>query len=242
MATVRYTHSIAALSWIDLRSGLPEVDPVAPAPEIRRSTIVGSSGYRFANFMEVWANYDTDRRSIVGHGFTNDSGIYTSPSYGGLPSQRFQTLQTVRVGREPITFTQITGARTQSPERIGGMFGPAGNIFGSAVSAFAPIWTKLEIRIFNDGRYEGRILQHSIFPSVSFYLQILEASGAPTGRYRRTAFSGADTYDGVPNLDRWEVEGWGSLRGGSSGPTAGNPWDYERSVFTGIDPTQPFGW
>lgn len=245
MATIKYTRSAATVSWIDAATGLPEVDPVAPGQTVQRSFLTGATGFRFVNFMEVWADYDTNRNTIIGHGFTPASGIYRGPSFAGVPSQVFQPIQQVQVGREPITFKQIIGARTQSPERVGGMLGgPLGNILGSAVSAFPPIWSEISIKIFNDGRNEDAVLRHSIFPSLTFYTRAINASGAPsqTGSYTRTSFSGTGYYNAVPHLDRWKTTGWGAVRAGTSGPTGGNPWNMERSVLSGIDHTQPFGW
>jgi hypothetical protein len=46
----------------------------------------------------------------------------------------------------------------------------------------------------------------------------------------------------MPNYDRWYANGWGDLGAGVSGPITGNPWGMEKTVVSGIDPTQPFGW
>ena len=73
MSIVRYVRSAAAASWIDARTGLPEVDVNAPGAFVQRGFLTGAAGFRFANFMEIWANYDTDTRAIVGHGFTDFS-------------------------------------------------------------------------------------------------------------------------------------------------------------------------
>jgi len=244
MALIMYTRSAATASWIDPVTGLPEVDRNPPGAMAERGFLTGNAGFRFANFMEVWANYDTERHTIIGHGFTTASGIYTSPSFGGIPSRRFESVRNVQVGREPITFTQIVGARTESPEKIGGIFGPLGNILGSAITAFPPIWSEIRIQIYNDGRAEASVLRHSLFPSMTFYTRPINASGAPNemGSYIRTPFGGSSYYNGVPNLNRWKENGWGATHRGSSGPTGGNPWNFEESVLTGIDHTQPFGW
>ena len=164
MSIVRYVRSAAAASWIDARTGLPEVDVNAPGAFVQRGFLTGAAGFRFANFMEIWANYDTDTRAIVGHGFTADSGLYRSPSYGGIPSQVGTPIRSVKVGVEPITFIQTTGARTQSPEKIGGLFGPIGNIFASAVKSFPPIWTEIQIQLFGDGHSVASVRRWSLFP------------------------------------------------------------------------------
>ncbi|HEY6528215.1 MAG TPA: hypothetical protein VIZ65_05935 [Cellvibrionaceae bacterium] len=244
MALIQYSRSAATVSWIDAATGLPEVDKVAPGQTVERSFLTGNTGFRFVNFMEVWASYDTKKNTIVSHGFTPASKTYTSPSFADIPSFIFEPIRNVKVGREPITFTQIIGARTESPEKIGGIFGPLGNIAASAITAFPPIWSELEIKIYNDGRTEASVLRHSIFPSLTFYKRSLNASGAANeiGPYVKTSFSGAAYYNAVPNLARWKEQGWGSIKGGLSGPIGGNPWNMEKSVLTGIDASQPFGW
>jgi hypothetical protein len=249
MAIIRYVRSAATVSWIDARTGLPEVDAVPPAAIVHRVFLTGSSGFRFVNFMEVWANFDTQANTIVGHGFTGNSGLFRSPSYMDIPSQIGTTIQNVRVGFEPITFTQITGARTQSPEVIGGWIGgPAGNIFASMVKSFPPIWTEIQIQLYNNGSGVTSVLRHSLFPSMTYYTQYLNhsPSAAPgafvPNWYSRTPFNGNPNYDGMPNYDRWYENGWGHFGTGTSGPITGNPWDMEKSITSGIDPTQPFGW
>ena len=86
MSIIRYEHSIASVSWIDPATGLPEVDSNPPGAVVTRSFLTGSSGFRFDNYMEVWADFDTVGGTIVGHGFAPASGIYRSPSFAGVPS------------------------------------------------------------------------------------------------------------------------------------------------------------
>jgi hypothetical protein len=223
---------------------LPEVDGNAPGAFVQRGFLTGAAGFRFTNFMEIWANYDTDTRAIVGHGFTPDSGLYRSPSYRGIPSQVGTPMQSVKVGVEPITFIQTTGARTQSPERIGGLFGgPIGNIVASAVKSFPPIWTEIQIQLFGDGHIAASVRRWSLFPSMTFYTRSIALdSTVESVAYTRTASRpGNVTYDGMPNYDNWYANGWGDL-GPGPGPIAGNPWGLDKSVLSGIDPSQPFGW
>ena len=246
MAFIRYVRSAATVSWIDPATGLPEVDRSPPGASTTREFLTGSSGFRFVNFMEIWGNYDTERNTIVGHGFTDPSGIYTSPSFGGVPSERFVPIRSARIGQEPIIFRQIVGARTRSPEVIGGWFGgPAGNIAGSAVKGFPPIWSEIEIRLFHDGHIVASVLRHSLFPSLTFFTRPVIVSGIAqeSGSYTRNPVGGAVYYDGMPNMTRWSdrAEGWGPVQTGT-GPTRGNPWSIDQSIFNGIDPSQPFGW
>jgi hypothetical protein len=66
------------------------------------------------------------------------------------------------------------------------------------------------------GRWTGRLLRHSYFPSVSFYR--LDRSGT---------YQQAERYDGVPHYGLWKAEGWGPADDSTAaGPTRGNPWGY----------------
>ncbi len=239
MAFVKYERSAATVSWIDPSTGLPEVDTVKPNnPTTTRSFLTGNAGFRFCNFIDVWANYDTVARTIVGHGFSAASKLYKAPSFAKIASHVFPAKQDVKVGAEPITFTQIVGARTVSPEVIGGIVGTvAGGIVGGwvgekvahAVSGFPPIWSELRLKIFNDGRFEVELRQHSYFPSLTFYKVRLDAAGKQTNDYdRANVTSGSSFYDAVPNLKHWEKNGWGSVSGGGVGPTNGNPWGMQK--------------
>jgi len=127
-----YTASAAAISWIDSRTGLPEVDVAPPGPTVLRSFITGNSGYRFANFLDVTVNFDDVRRTIVGQSVTAQNGIYRAPSFAHLPSWNFPVTTNVATGSEPLRFTQNTGARTISPEMIGGAVGAGLGIAGGA--------------------------------------------------------------------------------------------------------------
>jgi hypothetical protein len=246
MPEIRYTRSCATASWIDERTGLPEFDESHPPATTDREFLTRSRGYRFSNFIEVWAVYDSVRNRFTRYGFTRASGIYRPLSYGGIPSQVFDGIRRTQHHHSHVEFTQTIGARTQSPERIGGMLGgPAGNILASAITAFPPIWTEVKLRVYRDGQSFAEVTRHSLFPSMTFYTREVFASGAPDeqGNYSRTRMSGAAFYNGNPNLERWKDRGWGHIHGGThGGPTAGNPWGMEESIFSGIDPTQPFGW
>lgn len=245
MTNIRYTRSAATASWIDARTGLPEVDAVAPAASVTRGFLTGSAGFRFTNFTEVWASFDTARGAVTGHGFTPASSVYRSPSFGGIPSQIMAPTRSARIIGTAVEFIQIIGARTQSPERIGGFVGPLGNIIAGAVVSFPPIWSEIRIRLHADGSTESEVLRHSLFPSLTFYTRPVNASLTPeeSGLYQTTPVGpGVTVYDGMPNQDRWYQHGWGPLGAGTRGPVSGNPIGMVRSVFNGLDPTQPFGW
>ena len=243
MAIIKYERSAATVSWIDPATGLPEVDEVKPTGmTATRMFLTGDAGFRFCNFIDVWANYDTVAKRITGQGFTPASKLYKAPSFAKIPSHVFPQKQDVKLGSEPITFTQIVGARTESPEVIGGtvgglvggpILGPVGRYVGEkvahAVSAFPPIWSQLRLKIFNDGRFQVELLQYSLFPSLTFYKARLDAGGKQTINYDRANVTLKDGfYDAVPNLEKWKTDGWGPIRSSSGGPTGGNPWELKK--------------
>src|SRR5262245_61928732 len=124
-----HVRSIASFSWIDPRTGLPEVDPRDPGAWTSRRLIRSTLGYRFANFLEAFITVDESTGYVVGHGFTPASGIYRGLSFAGLPSAFWPAIRSVRLGSDPVVFTQIVGAQTKSAEGIGGAFGgPIGEL------------------------------------------------------------------------------------------------------------------
>jgi hypothetical protein len=246
-----FTRSIASLSWIDPQTGLPAVDMRGnPGERIQRSAILAKQGYRFANFLEASISVIGPMLSVVGDfGFTKESGMYRSLSYGNIPSEPFSIKRTTTYIDDGVRFKQTVGARTQSPEILAErMGGPFGSVIsrGIAEEAFAlpPIWTELELTIYYDGRYAGKLLRHSLFPSISFYYgsKIMKLLGAevvsspgPGGLPLGVIVDLEDTgkfyykmsdYDAVLKLKNWKDRGWGPLRDAyPSGPVGGNPWD-----------------
>jgi hypothetical protein len=236
MTITIYTRSAATVSWIDPVTGLPEVDKAAPKEIANRSFLTGKSGFRFVNFMEVHARHDSERNTIAGSGFAVASGIYRGPSYLGIASHIFKPIQKIRSSQESVTFSQIIGARTESPEVIGKTVGNAvlpylggriGEAVAHAITGFPPIWSELEITIWKDGRTESKVISHSLFPSVTFYTPTL-ATSPEMGSYSRTSFNGANYYNGVPNLENWKKLGWGPRTAGSQLARGGNPWDIKK--------------
>jgi outer membrane lipoprotein SlyB len=141
MTTIRYVRSIATASWIDPVTGLPEVDETPPGNSVTRQFLTGPEGFRFCNFLEVWATYDSVTNAFTGHGFTDASGIYTAPSFAGISSHRFPMRRGSVVATGDLVFTQLVGARTHSAEIIGGGAGvlggaAAGAVLGSVVPFF----------------------------------------------------------------------------------------------------------
>jgi hypothetical protein len=223
--------AIATLSWIDPRTGLPEVDKAGdPGPTINRALITGRAAYRFSSFLNVTAR-SLDGR-ILDYHVEPDSGMYRSPSFLGIPSAPVGNIGQYAVSMgSAVVFRQLVGCRTVSPETIGGtvggiLGGPIGQRLGKEaaeyVSAFPPIWTEIEMTIYADGNWTHQLIQHSLFPSVSYYA--INAAGL----FERQGRS----YDAVPNLERWKQKGWGPMLPGKGGPTPGNPWRM----------TSPKGW
>jgi len=238
MAIIKYERSAATVSWIDPATELPEVDNNRPSdPATTRQFLTGSAGFRFCNFIEAWTNYDSALQAVTSYGFSSASKIYRAPSFAKIPSQVFTPKQAMSLAGGAATFTQIIGARTQSPEVIGGIVGGVvGGVVGGyvgekvahSVSGFAPIWSQLRLKIFDDGRFEVHLLQHSLFPSLTLYKVRLQGANQ-SNDYDRVSIVGASYYNAVPSLEKWKKEGWGPVRGGPiSGPTAGNPWGVDQ--------------
>jgi hypothetical protein len=155
-------------------------------------------------------------------GFTQDSRMYRGLSFAGIPSEPFLDLRSVQRIDKGVRFKQIVGARTQSAEMLREKVYPVSGVSLIARSAFPPIWTELELTIMVDGTWTGKLLRHSLFPSVSFYLldPRIHSFDMDNGAYM--AESG---YDGVPNYDEWREHGWGSMlrNANERGPGRGNP-------------------
>ena len=208
-------------SWIDKRTKLPEVDGTPPGFRVSREFITGKKGFRFAHLLEVFVNIDDKSQLITGHGFTAASGIYRGKSYGGIPSEYYAPIRTVKVGQHPIVFSQIIGARTQSPEEIGALAGPAGRMIAHALLRFPPIWTELELKVYANGHTEGKLRHHSLFPSVTFYKPLAQGTDYVT----------TSVYDARSQLERWKTAGWGPVVQGSTTALPGNPYWLYGSVF-----------
>ncbi len=245
MADTTYFRSIASMSWIDPRTGLPEVDEGGhPGDHPWRSTILGEKVYRFANFLEAFITMN-DHGDVIGHGFSSttsrgkSNGMYRSPSFLHIPSEPFDSKQSIHIGSEPVRFVQLVGCCTRSPEVIGKVVGSlvtppilpipivggyVGGKVAHAVKSFPPIWTELELCIYKDGTITGAVLKHSLFPSHSFYIQDFDFNSA----MNPDVYSVFSRYDGMPNYQKWYDYGWGPLKGGGAGPREGNPWDYTK--------------
>jgi hypothetical protein len=239
-----FTHSIATMSWIDPRTGLPEVDDGSdPGATSTRAVVVGRKAYRFSNLLEAWVRVADG--VIIGHGFTSTSDMYRSPSFLRIPSQPIGIVRKIELIANGVRFRQLVGCRTQSPEVIGrgvgagvgagvgSILGPLGAAAGGYVGekvgekaagkakGFPPIWTELELTLWSDGTGDAKLIRHSLFPSLSYYTQQTLLPPGPylssTGQadnYNRVEGS----YDGMPHYLDWLDKGWGG----------GNPWNYPK--------------
>ena len=226
---------------------LPEVDHGSQgrytnAASIRRSVITGEDAYRFANLLEAFIDVDSQGR-ITGNGFTNDSKQYRSLSFFGIESELFRTRRrTLDTASDHVQFKQLVGCRTQSPEEIaattgnvigggvGALLGPISSFVGGWVGqevgreiieelvVFPPIWTELSLTIYADGRCEGALLRHSVFPSNCFYLNPDQSNNN---------FTRNSIYDARLRKDYWLAHGWGR----------GNPWNIPRPSGLGDNRT-----
>jgi len=119
----------------------------------------------------------------------------------------------------------------------GGIVGAfSGELIGHQALSFPPIWSKIQIRMYRDGRVEAQLLQHSLFPSLTFYRQ----SDAPSGlHFDRVDYSKGQGYYNATKavqLPDWKTRGWGHLEQTSSPrPVSGNPWGIGKGVTGGAD-------
>lgn len=284
MGISKVTFAAATCSWIDPATGLPEYDKVRVSwGSTTRSFLTGNNGYRFCNFMEASVELDTVKQLIVSPPvFSPASKMYRGPSYMHIPSHAFDVKREIFFEPNAVRFTQLTGARTVSPELLGTAGGLVGGmavgaaagtwvfpVIGTTIGAiavgaigafsgelvmrqgvigaiarrlstdkgreliaFPPIWSKIQIRIYKDGRTEGQLLQHSIFPSLTFFRQRGETFER-VATSRTEAFYNATKTDQLPE---WQSDGWGPLEGNSTpGPCAGNPWGLRKGVTGGTD-------
>jgi hypothetical protein len=120
---------------------------------------------------------------------------------------------------------------------VGGVVGGlSGELVGHQVLGFPPIWSKIQIRMYRDGRTEAQLLQHSLFPSLTFYRQAGSASDAAFERV--DIANGKAYYDATKErqLPDWRERGWGTLqRTSTPGPTSGNPWGIRKGVTGGAE-------
>ena len=111
----------------------------------------------------------------------------------------------------------------------------AGKYGAKRIFDYPPIWSELVLTFSANGTFQTRVARHSLFPSLTTYRQDGPAAAKPATSFSRIpTFLGQPYYDGVPALSLWQDHGWGPLRGGSIGPTPGNPWGANLSSFEHI--------
>lgn len=230
----------------------------SPGPKFSRSFLTRKKGFRFINFIEVTAVYDMDQDKFTRLRYTNASKIYTSPSFLGFESFKFTQEhfcdKKTELGK--AVFRQTVGARTETAEKIGSgvggsigaevgkkIVGPLGigigGLTGDAtgclaaryITSFPPIWSEIQIKISPSGFTDFSVLRYSFFPSMNFYTRktIVSASKNESGDYMQTSFNGINSYNGNPNLKRWQKSGWGQMSKFTKGSTDGNPWGFGKN-------------
>ena len=215
--------------------------------------------------MEVYIELTRDGRDVASHGFTAASRMYRGPSYANIPSHAFDAKRETFPAADSVRFEQIVGARTVSPEVIGtgagglvggalgGLLigGPIGLIGGLVVGAiagdalahqvtgFPPIWSRLSITIGRDGKAVAELLEHSIFPSLTIYVQREPCGETPGVNYDRVRHPNRQFYyDATKDVELpdWKAHGWGQRENSHlRGPTRGNPWGTTKGVTGGSD-------
>ena len=276
MATFMF--SAATCSWIDPVADLLEKDTPITQNTNSRNFIVGNSGYRYVNFIETWIELAPGGQSISSSGFSPASGINRGPSFAGIAAHVFPTQRKVfQSDDDMVTFTQVCGARTVSPEVIGtvggglvggGLGGAAGGfifgslpgaVLGAGIGAFGgigtgdvvlhqikglpPIWSKLQIKMYRNGKVQAMLLQHSLFPSLTTYVQTNipadKASYDPGTDYHRVNHPNGQSYYNATRdtqLPDWQANGWGLAKNYSTlGAFPGNPWAIDKGWSGGRD-------
>ncbi len=247
------TRSIASMSWIDPKTGLPEVDAGGnPGSTTTRAVIVGEAAYRFSNFLEAEIDIDKDGKAITGSRFTAASGMYRSPSFMRIPSAPVGKIgRVIDADATAVTFRQIVGCRTVSPETIGTVGGALAGIGGGvAIGVFVVGtggWGLLALGaggLLVGGGTGKEIAEYaSAFPPIWTELELtirvdgttnerlIASSLFPSCTFYRESPAGKQSYAAVSNyeavsaLERWKANGWGDAASQRAGPTGGNPWN-----------------
>ncbi len=199
--------------------------------------------YRFLNLLDATIVVN-ESRTIKTAYWNPASKIYQNPSFAKIASEAFDTRRSIVTQDDRVIFRQTTGARTVSPEVIGGFVGElSGGIvtgpffrkIGRGIAhrlvGFPPIWTTLQMTLYADCRWEGSVVGYSLFPSMNYYQPNVSTTVSvkrESSSYSLVGFS----YDAVSNLDNWKVNGWGPLYPSISGPSKGNPWGLRREDLT----------
>lgn len=108
----------------------------------------------------------------------------------------------------------------------------AGKFSAKKIFSYPPIWSELVLKFYGAGTMDAQVMRHSLFPSLTAFRQDGEPKTRPASSLHRVpSVTGSAYYDANANLPAWQSRGWGAWRGGSIGPTPGNPWGAELSDF-----------
>jgi hypothetical protein len=121
--------------------------------------------------------------------------------------------------------------------------GVIGGLSGETVShnwkGFPPIWSKIQIRIYRNGAIEAQLLQHSLFPSLTYYAQVPGSAAQQSAAFTRVDNAPGSRYYNATKaaqLPDWLAKGWGNLQTRPTpGPCGGNPWGIRVGVTGGAE-------
>lgn len=127
----------ASFSWINPKTGLPEVDKGGePGSVIGLDEVFAGKKYRFSNYLEAVVDID-DQHGIINAAFGEKSGMYRGPSFLRLDSAPVGAIgRSVSRTQQEAVFRQLVGCRTESPEKIGSGVGTAVGV-GAGVAGVA---------------------------------------------------------------------------------------------------------
>jgi hypothetical protein len=172
---MRFQSSVTSVSWIPseavsgpmkvgFASGLSHYDAPPPAHigsgELTR--LRDADAFRFANVLEVWAEFDGDR--VVAHGRTGGLVMgATTVRLGGLDATFAAVpmpdlMPEPEIGESFVRYTQTVGGRTALPL-------PRAISKPPYVRLQAPlVWSTLQLTVYSDGRAVPELVGASPFP------------------------------------------------------------------------------
>ena len=254
--------STGSVSWIDpaspAGSGRLGVPDPSPPSNISESFITGSSGFRFSNYLHGYLTTN-DSVTIASSGLRGNSGIYTSPSQFGLPSERFSTISSkiniTRNGIQGVQFKQLVGARTISAgiaagtvgigagaflgakggAVIGALGGPIGAVGGGIIGGLLGAGA---------GYLAGTVTANNIpqtnFPPIWTEIRLtVMADGTRDFQMVRHSLFPSNSFYGNPigadtlvHRNTYSARASQETAWQSSGWGGGNPWGMNRPTFT----------
>ena len=107
------------------------------------------------------------------------------------------------------------------------------------ISGFPPIWSDIEIELGFDGTRSATLRRHSIFPSLTFYIQKIVGGNPRMSEFELSSYpENRPYYDATKDteLPEWQEHGWGSTSVKQQlGPAKGNPWGIDKGITGGGD-------